>query len=379
MKIAMIGHKRIPTRSGGVEVVVQELSVRMAKKGHDVTVYNRYCRGDKKLAKNEYDGVKVIEIPTFKRNSLNALVYSVIASFRVLFGGYDVIHYHAEGPCAMIWLPKLFRIPVVATIHGLDWQRAKWGGFATHYLKFGEKMAAKYADEVIVLSDNMQKYFFDRYGRKTLLIQNGVIPIERKKPNIILKKYGLKKNDYFLFLARIVPEKGLEYLLEAYSRLDTVKKLVIAGALEPETDYIKNIKKAAALDPRIILTDFVAGNIMAELFSNCLAYVMPSDLEGMPISLLEALSCHARCIVSDIPEITEVVGDYAHIFHAGNVKKLRELMQMAINNEGLYDSNFREGFTPEQVDAKIETILKRHDWGLVANETLKVYGGVTGR
>ena len=148
MKIAMIGHKRIPTRSGGVEVVVEELSVRMAAKGHDVVAYNRHC-DEEKL--KEYRKVKVIEVKTFKSSSLNAMVYSFFATLRCIFRKYDVVHYHAEGPCAMIPLAKLFGKKVVATIHGLDWQRNKWGGFASKYIMFGERNAAKHADKVIVL------------------------------------------------------------------------------------------------------------------------------------------------------------------------------------------------------------------------------------
>lgn len=162
MKIAMIGHKRIPSREGGVEIVVEELATRMVEKGHSVMVYNRkgkHVSGGKTVNLKEYKGVKIKSVPTFENGKLNAIVYSIIATFLALFGRYDVIHFHAEGPCSMIWLPHLFGIHTVATIHGLDWQRAKWGGFATKFLKFGEKTAAKYADELIVLSEETRDYF----------------------------------------------------------------------------------------------------------------------------------------------------------------------------------------------------------------------------
>lgn len=153
----MIGHKRVPSREGGVEIVVEELSTRMATLGHRVDIYNRYYK-KVKTGKN-YKGTRIITIPTINRKRLDALVYSFLATIEALFRKYDVIHYHAEGSCAMLWIPHLFHIRTVATIHGLDWQRAKWGGFATMYLKFGEKIAAKYADEVIVLSKSVQQYF----------------------------------------------------------------------------------------------------------------------------------------------------------------------------------------------------------------------------
>ena len=196
MKIAMIGHKRIPSREGGVEIVVEELSVRMAKKHHDVYVYNRKGRNvqDNSVKVNKskkYKGVYIKNVFTFENKSLNAIVYTVIATLKSLFGRYDVIHYHAEGPCSMIWLPHFFGIRTVATIHGLDWQRSKWGGFATRYLKFGEKMAAKYADEIIVLSKAVQKYFKVTYNRDTKFIPHGVNKPEIRKAKIIKEKWGL--------------------------------------------------------------------------------------------------------------------------------------------------------------------------------------------
>ena len=216
LKIAMIGHKRIPSREGGVEIVVDELSTRYVKLGHRVDAYNRcgtHVSGKKfdEARGKATEGVRLIQIPTFKNSALNAPVYAMLATFRALFGRYDVVHYHAEGPCMMLWLPKLLGKHVVATIHGLDWQRSKWEGLAVRVLKFGEKMAAKYADDVIVLSRNVQGYFEETYGRKTVFIPNGVNRPVLRKPELICSEYGLQKDGYILFLARIVPEKGLRY------------------------------------------------------------------------------------------------------------------------------------------------------------------------
>ena len=274
LRIAMIGHKRIPSREGGVEIVVEELAVRMAAKGHKLDAYNRYGhhvsgkkydeeygRGDRKF----YKGIRVRIIPTFRTSKLNAIVYSFFATIRALFTPYDIIHYHAEGPCAMLWLPKIFRKRIIVTIHGLDWQRAKWGNFASFVIKFGEKMAAKYADEVIVLSENVQQYFKDTYGRDTVFIPNGIARPEIKPAQLIQEKYGLEKDGYFLFLARIVPEKGLHYLIEAFRKIDTDKKLVIAGGNSQAVSYMEKIHKMAAEDDRIIMTDFVQGQTLEEL------------------------------------------------------------------------------------------------------------------
>lgn len=370
MKIAMIGHKRIPSREGGVEIVVEELSTRLVKQGHQVDVYNRKGKNvqdknadkDKKNIKN-YKGVNIITIPTINKKGIDALIYSFFASIRALFGKYDVLHYHAEGSCAMLWIPHLFKKRIVVTIHGLDWQRSKWGGFATKYIKFGEKMAAKYADEIIVLSKGVQKYFKDTYNRETNFIPNGVNKPIIREANIIKKKYRLEKDGYILFLARIVPEKGLHYLIEAYKQINTDKKLVIAGGASHTTDYLEKIKKMVQADDRIIMTGFVQGEELEELFSNCYLYCLPSDVEGMPISLLEAMSYGCQCLVSNIEENMQVIEHYSDTFEKSNVKDLKKKIEKIIFQGGdkYYDTNSRNNF------------LVIYNWDNIIEQTLKLY------
>ena len=374
MKIAMLGHKRIPSREGGVEIVVEELASRMCAKGHDVTVYNRkghHVSGKENEAfeyhkKFEYKGIHVITIPTFEKKSLNAIVYSFLATLHAVFRPYDIIHFHAEGPCVMLPIAKLFGKRCVATIHGLDWQRSKWGGFATKFLLFGEKMAAKYADEVIVLSKNVQMYFKDTYGRDTNYIPNGIDKQEKVSPEIITDKYGLQGKDYYLFLARIVPEKGLHYLIDAYEQLDTDKKLVIAGGSSHTDEYLDRIKERCKNNPDIIMTGFVQGQELAELFSNCYVYVLPSDIEGMPLSLLEAMSYGANCLVSDIPENLEVVRDKAFSFEKSNVDSLVKSMEQL---EDLLEEKMN------QLGVEIQRHAEENfGWNDVTMQTMKLYG-----
>lgn len=369
LKIAMIGHKRIPSREGGVEIVVDELSTRYVKLGHRVDAYNRcgtHVSGKKfdEARGKSYKGVRLIQIPTFKNSTLNAPVYSVLATFRALFGCYDVIHYHAEGPCMMLWLPKLFGKHVVATIHGLDWQRSKWEGLAVRVLKFGEKMAAKYADDVIVLSKNVQEYFRENYGRETVFIPNGVNRPTLRKADMIRSQYGLEKDSYILFLARIVPEKGLHYLIEAYQQVETDKRLVIAGGVSHSREYMEQIHAMAAKDSRILMTDFVQGQVLEELCSNAYFFVLPSDVEGMAVSLLEAMSYGNCCLVSDIKENTEVVETHAVTFRKGDVSDLREKLKELLSDA-------------EQV-AKIKSgsadfICGKYHWDSVVEETMSLY------
>lgn len=247
LKIAMLGQKRVPSHEGGIEIVVEELSTRMAAKGHDVTLYNRgghHVSGkefdSQKLT--EYKSVKLKSVPTIDRKGLAAVSSSFFGALRAAFGKYDVVHFHAEGPCAFMWIPKLFGKRCVATVHGLDWQREKWkGGFGSKFIHYGEKQAVKQADEIIVLSKGMQDYFLREYGRETVLIPNGVNKPEVVEAKEIKDRWGLEKDGYILFLGRIVPEKGLRYLVKAYEELKTDKKLVIAGGASDTDKFVVSV------------------------------------------------------------------------------------------------------------------------------------------
>lgn len=370
MKIAMFGHKRIPSREGGIEIVVEALATRMARLGNDVTVYNRkghHVAGKEfeiQSGKGDYNGVKIKTVFTFQSSKLNAIIYSFLAAIKVSFSKCDVVHIHAEGPASMAFIPKMFGKKVVVTIHGLDWQRAKWGGFATRFLKYGEKNAAKYADEVIVLSKNVQKYFKDAYGRDTVYIPNGVDRPIKKGCAEIEKQFGLKPQSYILYLGRLVPEKGAHYLIDAYGKMSTDKKLVIAGGASHTSDYVNELKRLAGSNENIIFTDFVQGETLEELYSNAYIYCLPSDLEGMPLSLLEAMSYGCCCLTSDIPECTEVCGEYAAYFKKGDAEDLKYKLAAL-----LYDNAAVE----EYKNGASDYICKKYNWDEVTRQTLNLY------
>ena len=369
LNIAMLGHKRIPSREGGIEIVVEELSTRMVEVGHSVTCYNRsghhvsgkeFDRGPFK----EYKGVKLKPVFTINHKGLAAMTSSFFGAICTAFGKYDVVHFHAEGPCAMLWIPKMLGKRCMATIHGIDWQRAKWSGFARKYIKFGEKVAAKYADEIIVLSEGAQKYFMDTYGRKTVFIPNGVNRPVLRSPQLIKEKYGLDKEEYILFLGRLVPEKGITYLIEAFKKVKTKKKLVIAGGSSDTDAFLQELKKLSKGDERIVFTGFVQGKMIEELYSNAYVYTLPSDLEGMPLSLLEAMSYGNCCLTSDIAECAEVVEDKALMFKKSDVIDLKERLQYACEN-------------PDAVkklkDGASDFICQKYNWDDVVEQTLRLY------
>ena len=215
MKIVMFGHKRIPSREGGIEIVVEELAARMAGLGHEVTCYNR---GGHHVSGAEFDtdagqiyrGIQLKTLPTLDKKGLAAVSSSFFGALYSAFSNADVVHIHAEGPAFMCWIPKRLGKKVVVTVHGLDWQREKWKqGFGAKYIRMGERMAVRFADEIIVLSRNVQQYFRDSYGRETVFLPNGITKPELVPAKEITQKYGLKKDGYLLFLGRLVPEKGI--------------------------------------------------------------------------------------------------------------------------------------------------------------------------
>ena len=368
-RIAMIGHKFIPSRDGGVEVVVSNLAPHLVKMGYDVTCYNRTNRQQKKLRKDgklmrEYQGVHLIWTPTVDRRGLAAMTSSVIATVMVSFRRCDLVHFHTEGPCVLCWLPRLMGKKVVVTVHGLDHMRQKWGRFASAYILQGEKAAARHANSIIVLSEGVRTYFREKYGRETVLIPNGIDPAENRPACEITKQFGLASREYILFLGRLVPEKGIHYLIKAYKMLRTDKKLVIVGGTSDTNDYVRQLYAMAGDDPSIIFTGFQQGLAMEELYSNAYIYVLPSDLEGMPLTLLEAMNYGCCCVTSDIGECADVLDGSGFTFPRGNVNALRDTLQDLCDH-------------PENAETKRgearKMVASKYTWEDITAKTDKLY------
>lgn len=369
MRIAMMGHKRVPSREGGIEIVVEELGARMAALGHQVTVYNRtghHVSGRHLDTERRscYRGMRLRYVPTIDRKGFAALTSAFFSALCCAFGPYDIVHIHAEGPAIMTWLPRLLGKRVVVTIHGLDHRRAKWGRLGRTSILLGERCAVLFANEIIVLSQGVQRYFQQQYRRTTELLYNGVTPPCFRPPRLIREMFQLEKDGYLLYLGRIVPEKGLTRLVDAFCRLTTDKRLVIAGGASDSSGYIATLEKAASRDPRILFTGFVQGELLEELYSNAYFYVLPSDLEGMPLSLLEAMSYGNCCLTSDIEENTQVTGPWGVTFRTGDTDDLYAKLRMLCED-------------PSQVErcraGASDYVLTRHSWDEATRRTLAVY------
>ena len=370
MKVAMIGHKVIPSRRGGIENVLTSLCPLLAELGVDVTCYNR--SSDKveneyigTVENNKYRNVKLKNAWTVNAKGISAMIASFTAAISATFYNYDILHFHAEGPCAAMWIPKMFGKRCVATVHGLDWQREKWGkSFASKYIKFGERVMVKCADEIIVLSESARDYFKETYNRETVLIHNGIERPVKKDADKITKLYGLSKDEYICIVSRLTAEKGVHYLIDAYNSINTDKKLVIAGDTSDTDDYVELLKKKAEGNPNIIFTGFISGDVLDEIYSNAYIVTLPSDIEGMSLSLLEAMAYGNTVLCSDIPENTLVVEDKAMHFEKSNISDLAEKLQMLCDNKELAD---------KYKNSSAEFILGKYNWNDVAKSTHNLY------
>ena len=334
MKIAMIGQKGIPATYGGIERHVEELASRLVARGHEVSVY---CRMHYGRMRGHHLGIHLIRHLTVKTKHLDAISHCAIASVDSLFRDFDIVHYHALGPSLFAFLPRMVGKKTVVTVHGLDWQREKWGRFAQTFLRYCEVPAARFPDQTVVVSKTLKEYFEEHHGTNPVFIPNGTPIPDLRSPNK-LRRYNLDTGRYILFVGRLVPEKGCHYLLEAFNGLETDAKLVLAGGSSFSDGYVDTLKRLGNGNSRIVMMDYVYGDLLEELWSNAYFVVQPSVLEGLSIALLEALSFGKCVVVSDIPENLEVTEDCAVPFRSRDVDDLRGKMDHLLHNPELVDS-----------------------------------------
>lgn len=361
LKVAMIGLRGIPARSGGVEMATEQLAPRLAKLGCEVTVYcrNQYCRERPK----EFRGVKLKYLPAINTKYTEAVSHTSLASLGSLFKNYDIVHYHAMGNGMFSFIPRFAGKKTVVTLHGLDWEREKWGLAAKTYLKLSERMICSFPNQVIAVSKKIKDHYKEKYNKDIHFLPNGVEVIKPQSINH-LKKYSLVKDNYILFLSRIVPEKEVHTLIKAFKRVKSNVKLVIAGDATHTDNYFKQVKELAKDDDRIIFTGPLYGEEKTEAFSNCAFFILPSTIEGMPIVLLEAMSFGKCPLVSNIKENLDVVEGNAVSFQVRNVDDLARKITFMLKNKALVRKN---GILCK------ELVKREYQWDTIAKQTLKVY------
>lgn len=355
----MIGQKGIPASQGGVERHVEELGARLVELGHEVTVYTRPNYTDPHL--RSYRGMRLVSLPTVQTKHLDAVVHSMLASCAVLGGGYDIVHYHAIGPCLASPIARVRGRRVVATIHGQDWRRAKWGGFASAVLRLAEWVALRVPNATISVSATLANHYLAETGRAVVYIPNGV-RIDEGDDVSVLEENGLEREAYVLFAGRLVPEKGAHYLIEAHRRAAITQPLVIAGDSSNSDEYVAALRRQA--DDRVVFTGSQYGARLASLFRHAALFVVPSDLEGLPIVILEALAYGAPILASDISPNVEILGEMGSYFSAGDVRSLAAALEKSLANRGALKAN---------AEQRADKAVAEYDWQRVAAATAALY------
>src|SRR3989338_1619429 len=325
MRIAMIGQKGMPAVFGGVERHVHELSMRLVRRGHDVTVYSSPWYSRKKV--KNIQGVRLRFIPSIHTKHLDTISHVFLATIDAMRRGFDVLHYHGVGPALLSWIPRVFspQTTVIVTFHSIDRKHEKWGWFARLALKLGERAACRFPHETIAVSRTIQQYCRDVYDREALFIPNGVPAYARTKETGMLKKWKLKSGAYLLIVSRLIPSKGIQYAIAAYQNLRETQPhlvhdtpLVIVGSGFYTDRYVRGLKSMAAGDPNIIFTGFQSSDALAQLFAHARLAIHPSDIEGLSITVLEEMSYGLPVLVSDIPEHRELVSAPRYNFAHGD-------------------------------------------------------------
>jgi len=375
MRIAMIGQKGMPAKYGGVERHVHELSVRLVELGHDVTVYSRPWYTDKTIT--EFEGVNIQSINSIHTKHLDAITHTLVSTIHAICQNYDIIHYHGVGPALLSWIPRIFspKTKVISTFHCIDRYHQKWNWFARLILRIGERATCTFAHKTITVSKSLKQYCFNEFNVETKYIPNGVSKQTKPEGNKILNDFGLEKEKYLLMVSRLVPHKGAHLLVEAFSNLkinhkeDSVirdLKLVIVGGSAYTDDYVHNLHKQAGVCNDIIFTDYQSGENLRQFFGNCFSLVHPSMNEGLPITVLEAMSYSKPVLVSDIPEHLELIQDIrAIIFNKNDVQSIESKIYEFLH-------------LPEEEREKIgrrnlKNVEKNYSWEIVVPQIDAVY------
>ncbi len=357
LRVAFIGGRGVVSKYSGIETYYEEIGKRLTGMGHQVTAY---CRTYFTPPGTHHNGMRVVRLPTIRSKHLETLVHTLLSTLHVLTQRCDVVHYHALGPALFSFIPRMVGKKTVVTVQGLDWQRAKWGWIAAAVLRLGERAAVSLPSRTMVVSQTLQNDYRGRYGAEASYVPNGGLVREWRVPDKIFD-WGLEPGRYILFLGRFSPEKGCHLLVEAYEKLDTDVKLVMAGASSYCDDYSRELRTHAG--ERIKMLDWVSGEALDELVTNAMLFVLPSDLEGLSLALLDAMGAGLCVLSSDVAENREAVDDAGFTFRRGDVGDLADRLRFLIANPAVREAagqaakrRIREHYQWAQITAEIERV-----------------------
>jgi glycosyltransferase involved in cell wall biosynthesis len=376
LRVAFIGGRGVISKYSGIEAYYEEVGQRLAGMGHQVTVY---CRSYFTPRMDEHNGIRVVRLPTIRSKHLETLVHTFLSTLHVLAQPCDVVHYHALGPALFSFIPRLAGKKTVVTVQGLDWQRKKWGRIASTILRLGERAAVSLPTSTMVVSRTLRQHYWNSLGAGTSYVPNGGLLRDRRPPHKILK-WGLEPGNYILFLGRFSPEKGCHLLVEAYERLETDTKLVMAGGSSYCDDYSRQLRTHAS--ERIKMLDWVSGEDLDELLTNAMVFVLPSDLEGLSLALLDAMGAGLCVLTTDVPENKEAVEDAGFTFRRGDAADLADRLRFLMANPAVREAagtaakrRIREQYQWSKVAAEIERVyFEMMDWNLTDRVSKKPSG-----
>jgi glycosyltransferase involved in cell wall biosynthesis len=326
LRVAFIGGRGVVSKYSGIETYYEEVGKRLRDMGHEVTLY---CRSYFTPPQATHAGMCLVRLPTFRSKHMETFVHTWLSTIHVMFSGCDIVHYHAQGPALFSFFPRLVGKKTVVTVQGRDWQRKKWGRFAAVTLRLGELASARLPNRTMVVSQVLQQHYRNAYGIQTTYVPNGSI-IRQRLPLVEIPRWGLESENYILFLGRLSPEKNCHLLIEAYEKLNTPAKLVLAGGSSYTNLYIDELRKHQS--ERVLFLDWVYGLALDELLTNAALFVLPSDLEGLSLSLLDAMGAALCVLTSDIPENREVIQDAGFTFQPGDVTDLARMLQLLLSD-----------------------------------------------
>jgi glycosyltransferase involved in cell wall biosynthesis len=329
LRVAFIGGRGLVSKYSGIESYYEQVGEELTRMGHEVTVY---CRTYFTPPITEYKGIRVRRLPTIRSKHLETFAHTFLSTVHAMFSRYDVVHYHCLGPALFSFMPRLAGKKTVVTVQGLDWQRRKWGRIASRVLRWGEAAAVTLPDATMVVSQTLQRYYWGRYGRSTLYIPNGASLRQKRTPKR-LAEWELTPDNYILYLGRFSPEKNCHLLIDAFEDIPTGMKLVLAGGSSHTDEYEASLRRRES--ERIRMLPWTSGDDLDELLSNAAVFVLPSDLEGLSLALLDAMAAGVCVLTSDIPENQEVVAGVGLTFKHGDQSDLTRLLGMLIRNPEL--------------------------------------------
>jgi len=326
LRVAFIGGRGLVSKYSGIETYYEEVGKRLVEMGHDVTVY---CRSYFTPARPTYEGMRLVRLPTFRSKHLETFVHTWLSTVHVMFSGCDIVHYHAQGPALFSFFPRLVGMKTVVTVQGQDWQRKKWGRFASFTLRLGEVASARLPNCTMVVSQTLQRHYQTAYGVGTTYVPNGSTIRKRVAPSQ-MPEWGLEPDNYILFLGRFSPEKNCHLLIEAYEKLHTSAKLVLAGGSSYTSAYVDQLRKHQS--EQVVFLDWVHGAALDELLTNAALFVLPSDLEGLSLALLDAMGAAVCVLTSNIPENREVIDGTGFTFQPGDATDLARMLRFLLSD-----------------------------------------------